>query len=518
MKILKKISIAVVRQQYLQALIILLVIILAIAFSIGKDVQQINRLGDAAIFEQIIENINSGKGAVSNVFASTQNFIDRGYTSLSLSALATMKLELSAAPERNVLGFHADYILYVLAPFVNFFSSSLVLTLAQSFCFFGLLLAAWVFVYKQTQSLSSSTIFLLFVLLSHNWVGGIDGQFYPDRIFVLAGFLLCCMAFQGISFWRLLVAAICVSLINERAALIGGVVLMAMPLYSRADKYERKLVWSGVSMGILLLAYAYFQKNYVLSNVYYGGYLPQSIGELVTRLSLNGFAENIGRFFLNNILLVCLSLAAPRLALLTLFVMLPNIVGNVGGAEKTGWLTHYHSYYFPILAFSAAVGFSNIYNKFFSKESALLIPYKHAVFIVVMVSILIAHHKFINDKSDMSPLRPIQASINNLTEWLHGRPTGYAIKKSVNAMFTQGSSVSTNEMGMSLLHSHVSVSYFPVGVENANYIFLPCPQISEISGEGDKSEFAKDWLSSKRFDSHSVVKVDAINYCRLSRL
>jgi hypothetical protein len=82
-----------VSDKYVQALIVLLVAIMAITFSIGKDAIQLNRMGDAAIFEQIIENISAGKGAVSNVFANTQNYIDRGYAFLTPDVIARMKLE-----------------------------------------------------------------------------------------------------------------------------------------------------------------------------------------------------------------------------------------------------------------------------------------------------------------------------------------------------------------------------------------------------------------------------------------
>ena len=514
---MKKISFLFARNNYVHLLCTILVFILAIFFAVGKDAQQLNRRGDAAIFEQIIESINSGKGAVSNVFANTQNYIERGYFSRPIDALAAMKLELPTERERNMLNFHAYYIMFALAPLVNFIGSSLILSLVQSLCFFGLLVAAWAFVYGQTRNIVGSTIFGLLLAFSPNWIGGIQGQFYPDRIFVLAGFLLCGLAYQTSSLWRLIIVAIIVGLINERAALIGGLVLVAMPLYSRSNGYRRKLGWYGVGTGLFLLAYAYIQKNYILTNMYYGGYLPHSLDELLLRLHMDGFVQNIGLLFLGNILLVCLSLAAPRLAVLSLIVMLPNIVGNVGGAEKTNWFTHYHSYYFPVLAFSAAVGFSNIYRVLLGKFSSFSMSYKYLIIISVGTSILAAHYYLVNNKTGTLLLEPIRSTANSFSARLSGSTTGYTLRQSVSKLFKPGSLVATDELGMAILHDRVMVGFFPVGLEISDYIYLPSQTVSEILGKVDKSVLPANWLSAKGFNTHSVMDADLIGYCTLSK-
>jgi hypothetical protein len=38
-------------------------------------------------------------------------------------------------------------------------------------------------------------------------------------------------------------------------------------------------------------------------------------------------------------------------------MMVPNIIGNIGGAEKYGFLTHYHTLYFPFLIFASIMGY-----------------------------------------------------------------------------------------------------------------------------------------------------------------
>jgi hypothetical protein len=198
--------------------------------------------------------------------------------------------------------------------------------------------------------------------------------------------------------------------------------------------------------------------------------------------------------------------------------MLPNIVGNIGGAEKTGWLTHYHSYYFPILSFSAAVGFVNIYNKFIKNDAVHTFSRKGAIVVVVMVSIFVVHYKLVTEKTGMSPFASMKVAAGNLRDRLSVHPTGYAIRNNSVAMFRQGATVATDELGMALLHDHVSVSFFPVGAEEADYLFLPCQLVSDVPSATVNTLYSPFWLSEKGFDANSVEKIASIGYCRLTRI
>ena len=45
--------------------------------------------------------------------------------------------------------------------------------------------------------------------------------------------------------------------------------------------------------------------------------------------------------------------AGIRVAIIAMACLVPNVIITVGGAEFTGWTTHYHAMYFPILIFTA---------------------------------------------------------------------------------------------------------------------------------------------------------------------
>lgn len=496
---------------------------LALAFSIAKDVQQLNRQGDAAIFEQLIENIYVGKGAVSNVFANTQNFIDKGYVFSSTGGLIGKDLSPPSSDERSMMKFHAYFILFLVAPFLSFVQSSLLLTITQSLCFFCLVFAVAVMALRETRSLWVAILMPTLVLVNSNWIGGLLGQFYPDRLFVFAGFLICWMAWKRSFSITFLIVAIFTASINERAALIAGIAIMGCAM----SRHEVNLMrykswpWPMIGVGVAMLAYAYLEKTYVLENLYYtGSYFPGSLRELGGRLSNPDFQSNIGVFFANNGALFLLAIAVPRLALLSLLIMMPNVIGSIGGAEKIGWLTHYHSYYFPILVFAATAGASRMYLAWRYRLALQISSINIRVFIAISIgATAFLLHKVVFRYDGSLPFRhAIASAVGNFSDWRHGRPTGYAIRNDAKSLFLYGQQVLTTEVGMALLHDHVRIGVFPVSIEDADALFIPCDwlQLGPSGYAYRPAEFG-DWLLRKGFNVSGSSMLKAISYCSVHR-
>jgi hypothetical protein len=494
---------------------------LALAFSLAKDVQQLNRQGDAALFEQLIENIHAGKGAVSNVFANTQNFIDKGYVYRPTGELIGTDMSPPSSGERSMLKFHAYYILFLIAPFLSFIQSSLLLTIAQSLCFFGLVLAVAVLAFRETRSLWAAILMPALVLANSNWIGGLLGQFYPDRLFILAGFQICWLAWKRSFSITLLVAAIFTASINERAALIAGIAIVGCAMSRDEVNLMRPQTWPWpmIGMGVAMLAYAYLEKTYGLENLYYGGsYLPGSFAELGVRLRNPDFQRNIGVFFANNGILFLLAIAVPRLALLSLVVMMPNVIGSIGGAEKIGWLTHYHSYYFPIVVFAATVGLSRLYLAWRQRLSLQVCSVNALAPIVIGASALLLYKIVFWHEDGLSFKKAIASVRVNVSDWRYGRPTGYAIRKEAKSKFLHGQQVLTTEVGMALLHDHVRIGVFPVAVEQADALFIPCDWLKQgPPGYAHPPAEFGNWLQSKGFDVSDSSILQAISYCTVHR-
>ena len=496
-------------------LTVLIAIALVTTLSIGKNAIQINRQGDAAIFEQLIENISAGKGFSSNVFANTQSFIEEKQFIIATEELIASRIAAPEQQERNMLGFHAYYILTPLSLLHPLLSSSLLLIIIQTSCFCGLLLAAYFFVKATTGSYCAALLLPLFIALNPNWFIGIMGQFYPDRVFVLAGFALCMLLYCKAKPIHIIATLIIIVLINERAGAIAGLIICAHSfLFFQRESSKHSAI--GMAIGILGIAYFYFQKNYLLENVYYNNFIPRSLAEAVRTLGLPGFTDNIILNLKNNSVLLMFSFFAPRYFLITLAVMLPNMIGNIGGGEKVNWLTHYHSYYFPVLAFSAVAGGINLFNYCQRSRSKKLRLIWFVCVIFILLLTYTAQNYYRINKFDLTPSTGLKEYAITFKNYASGQPTGLDFVETIRDSFSEKDIVATTELGMALLHNKVKIHVFPIGLATATKIFISCPLL-EKRNQDESMESTLLSLGFKRSAVSNGPAFLAISYCLLER-
>lgn len=465
------------RFNYLTVLALILVI-LGWVYCIAKDATQLNRQGDAALFEQLIENTHKGRGAVSQVFAHTQNFIDRSYVGIPAESLFERAINGQLAgpenDEREMFGFHAYFILYPISLLLYLVSSSMALTLLQTATFVAMLWGACAFVYSRGNSIPLSILFGIIVFTNPNFFLGIQGQFYPDRLFVCAGFALLCMLYTGARLSYVLMAAAFMVVLNERAALISGLLIGLHAFLFDMSKNSRARCLALLALSVGLLAYAFFAKKYILTNAYYSTYMPADMADLLVRLSNKDFVKGIYRNLINNGFLLALALFSPRYFFMALVVLVPNIVGSIGGAEKIGWSTHYHSYYFPVLVFAGAAGLLNVVAKLKNQRRLLL-----SALSLVMVGSLVAQQ--IEGLSGMGkPSQWLSSTWQQYRAYLSGQRTGYEVRREVINSFAPGELVSTNEAGMAMLHKQVRVAVYPLGLLDADGVLVNCSELERL--------------------------------------
>lgn len=163
------------------------------------------------------------------------------------------------------------------------------------------------------------------------------------------------------------------------------------------------------------------------------------------------------------------------MALVAFAMMLPNIIGTIGGAEKIGWSTHYHSIYFPFLIAASLQGYCNIL--LWSKKSMLRICIYLLMLSMSLYLIVI----------DPFKLRDGFFAINVQQLQYHGlaRTAGYignfgdggvikevsAYKKRITDFVPLNSSVSAPEgLIPSLSQSDRAIHLYPLGVGSAEYV------------------------------------------------
>lgn len=485
--------------------LVFIILVFSILFAFGKDAVQINRSADSAIFEQVVENIYANVGAVSNVFSSTQNYIDKLYFAMPPEERVAQELSPPSSIERSVLGFHAYWILFFFAPFLKFLDSSLLLTIIHLTSYALLISSAMLVTLRSNAGTPGAIIIAFIVAMTPMVLGAIFGQFYPDRIFVFLGFAICALVYFRAGLWLIFFCAILVALVNERAALIGGVVMIVIPFCRRDEPLVLRENFHILAIGFSLVVYSVAVEKIWLSNLYYDNYLPTGIMDLVSRFGDETFFHNSFNFILANSALLVLALGNYRLMLLVWLIMSPNLIGSVGGAEKVGWLTHYHSYYFPILVFSAAIGLGIILNsKGFKRK-----------LIVVIVSISLSVFSFQREFSfgRLPTINDYSAVYDSLYNRLHNLPTGYNIRKEVVSLVPKDAFVVSDELGMALFVNHATLDLFPVSINKADYLFIPCNwDMGNKAGRGEYS-VANEWITDHGFQSKPKVEVAAIGRC-----
>ncbi len=429
--------------------------------------------GDTAIFLQLTDNIAHGRGPVSEVFANTLSFQHSKLFLMPASDLATNPLLPPARNERNMLHFHAYFILYPIALFALVLPVNVVLMALYVASFIGLLLCSYLVLRENRIPIGAALLFSALVVANPAWSEGLLwGQFYPDRLFVLAGFLFMVFATQkAMHRGAFLIFSVLCLLINERAALIAGLALCGyVGLYWKTIESNRLL---RLVVGIGLLGSGVFLTKVWLVNMYYASFLPTSLGQVIRDFHNPVFAGNAAIFFLVGLPLLAVALFEWRAAIIAFACMLPNILGNVGGAEKTAWSTSYHSYYLPILVWAAMLGYSGAYSWVSKRQKSAILLGATAIVAAVMF--------MLNPDSiatfGVAP-RNIFASFPVVAAQqvsIFLRPGGSSLAVSGNTLrglIPRGATVSTVEGAMPLLYHDRTLHLFPVGIDTADYAVM----------------------------------------------
>jgi hypothetical protein len=142
---------------------------------------------------------------------------------------------------------------------------------------------------------------------------------------------------------------------------------------------------------------------------------------------------------------------------------------TIGGAEKTGFATHYHAGYIPFLVGFAAIGYATLVNKARAENlSGISWIKKYGKSLLISVAVILGALA----TSQFGELRQVYGTI------AHVNPAFEAMVKKRNdftAFFGSipaGESVSSPEWTMPVLESLgiTKVDYMPVGVGSSHYV------------------------------------------------
>jgi hypothetical protein len=162
------------------------------------------------------------------------------------------------------------------------------------------------------------------------------------------------------------------------------------------------------------------------------------------------------------------------MAVIAFILMLPNIIGSIGGAEKVGWSTSYHSYYQPALMLAALFGYRRLYHLacFRNIQWSAAVPILGAfIFYLCLLSPI-----------DTRPIRFGVASFRYhfLPTFLSDRAKYFGDTADVMASAAdqlrrtvpEHAVVTTIEAGMPMLYKHHTIRVFPFDFERSDYALM----------------------------------------------
>jgi hypothetical protein len=230
----------------------------------------------------------------------------------------------------------------------------------------GGLLALYIFMRKSKLSNTTALLVLATVSLYPVFSNAFLGQIYMDLLMFGPATALVLsiwwMKNHSTSIWRWTVSlTILLGLISERGAYLAGLVGFGytLLLFGKHVLHKREVLCvslSGLTMGL----WGFIWSRFIMINRDYQG---KSYKDAIARFS--GLMDDPVRpqflvFVSTSLVFVCLALFSGRTALIALGAITPTLLVSTGGAELTGFYTHYHQTYLPVLVSAAVIGFVRI--------------------------------------------------------------------------------------------------------------------------------------------------------------
>jgi hypothetical protein len=219
-------------------------------------------------------------------------------------------------------------------------------------------------------------IWLSFLMISPPVFESLRGQLYFDRIFMgpgiglVIGTMLLYSNLEDKIGKRLIHFSVLISvLISDRSSLSAAIILIVLPLSLAISKrnmlssipfLKRTLPYGFLAFCWYLIWTKFINKPFYSSQSNIVDlFSPKNLLNSWERLS--GYQLSIFLIFIGTILfLILISITNARSVPLLVLALLPSLIIDVGGAQLSGYITHYHQLYLPILLSLATIGFVKV--------------------------------------------------------------------------------------------------------------------------------------------------------------
>lgn len=347
------------------------------------------------------------------------------------------------------------------------------------------LAALSVFLWKNKVSKIVIALFVFTISCYPVLMQSLLGQPYFDRMMFGPGITLFLLAwwtkYKSIAPWRwLCFLTFVLALTSERGAALAGLISVGYLFLLHGKKVftQRELRYILIS-GCVSLLYYYFWSRFVQYSAMGGKISFQNFPSRLQSLFSELNVESTKTFFIVSATFILMSLFSGRGFLLVVIGILPNLLISVGGAELTGFTTHYHQIYLPMLLGASAIGFLKVSQliKQIKNQFAVVAIEIMAVIIFLIISVNFSFSRVFpyyntSTMNDAAALWfPTSQRYNGLSEIYEKEQS--EIANYVKKLGLQNVSAPEDWYPDLYLSGIRAVQYWPYGVGTADVVIAP---------------------------------------------
>jgi len=439
--------------------------------------------GDSAGFVDLIKVIAKTGTMVSAVFSSAYSIFPLLWSSSDVYCQSEL---LNKFVNTSFTEWHPYLIAYLFALPVKILGIGAleVSSFINALNIVGVFSVVWCYLRLNNINRLSAIVFITVLCIFTVWGGTVDGQFYFDRLYALpcVALILFCIEKSKVNTFPVLIYVlfiVCIS-ISERTALLTAVYLFIAWSFQFKKLFDRhNLINLGLSIAGLIYVYLYM-KLFQNSFYYNGINLTQAIENINQSVFPGGnLFKPTMQWLVTLFPMLFLCLFIPKNLLIVFVLIAPNILVSVGGAEKTGFATHYHAGYIPFIIAFAAIGFvkaDELLDRYY-KENIYLNYFCKSVFLIILLFVTAICEVWtpngIDTRTTENMISVYKSIIINDDNRKNIVLRGNKLRE-IAAEVPMGTEVSAPEFLMpALVSNNIGViDYFPIGLGNRKYLFV----------------------------------------------
>jgi len=461
--------------------------------------------GDTAFLIEIVDRLSKNLGPTSYILSQNVSVIALATVDITSFCKEGLFANLyTQVPFNWLTSLHAYLILYPISIVAKYIGSINSLSVFHALSFATIPAVVYSYMRLNNQKIFISFLTTVLIMFHPTWLLSSTNQFYVDRFYPPFAIALSFLTYKLLNskdqdnklailiFFTMLVGGS----ISERAMAVSGIFLLFSGLIQKGT-IKRKL--SILFFGLIALIYVFIYTHKI-------GGTPDNSRFFLNNYTLNSLIntftyQGIGAYLFFNAFFFLITLILNlRVALSILPILLINCLVTVGGAEKDGWLTHYHSHYYGFLVAAFVISITHRNNQLIKKINLnyILLP------LLALLYFGYHHYHYYND-SLYNKIKDVFIVSKDKSQFYAN--SGLIDKLLLNV--PNNASTTSTEWGLPILYMRGNnVHSFPLNIGISDYLILQF--LTEKNSINSSVRFTNDNVSAdlcytKMINKHYVL-------------